>query len=122
MKIKTILTDNGSQFTDRSAGATKSSTGKHEFDLVCKEFGIDHRVIPPRHPQINGMVERFNGHISKIVKQTRFASAAELEDTLMHYLSTYNHLSHRASIRIQDVQIIWPPCIAPASGRTLVRH
>ena len=101
MKIKTILTDNGSQFTDRFTGATKSSTGKHEFDLVCKAFGIEHRLIPPRHPQTNGMVERFNGRISEIVNQTRFASAAELEDTLMHYLSTYNQLIPQRALKHQ---------------------
>ena len=45
----------------------------------------------PRHPQTNGMVERFNGRIAELVRQTRFASARELEDTLMHYLNAYNH-------------------------------
>ena len=101
MKIKTILTDNGSQFTDRFTGATKSSTGKHEFDLVCKELGIEHRLIPPRHPQTNGMVERFNGRVSEIVNQNRFASSAELEDTLMHYLSTYNQLIPQRALKHQ---------------------
>ena len=101
MKIKTILTDNGSQFTDRFTSTTKSSTGKHEFDLVCKEFDIEHRLIRPRHPQTNGMVERFNGRISEIVNQTRFASQAELEDTLMHYLSTYNHLIPQRALKHQ---------------------
>ena len=91
MKIKTILTDNGSQFTDRFTGATKSSTGKHEFDLVCKAFGIEHRLIAPRHPQTNGMVERFNGRISDLMTQTRFATSAELDTTLSLYLRTYNH-------------------------------
>ena len=37
------------------------------------------------------MVERFNGRISEVVKQTRFASAAELASTLNNYLLTYNH-------------------------------
>ena len=37
------------------------------------------------------MVERFNGRISELVNQTRFASAHELETTLEHYLKTYNH-------------------------------
>ena len=47
------------------------------------------------------MVERFNGRISEIVNQTRFASAAELEDTLMHYLSTYNQLIPQRALRHQ---------------------
>ena len=38
------------------------------------------------------MVERFNGRINDLVNQTRFRSAAELDETLKHYLSTYNHL------------------------------
>ena len=92
MKIKTILTDNGSQFTDRFTSTTKSPSGKHAFDLVCKSMEIEHRLCPPRHPQTNGMVERFNGRISEVVSQTRFRSAAELDDTLTHYWSTYNHL------------------------------
>ena len=92
MKIKTILTDNGSQFTDRFTSTTRSPSGKHAFDLACKSMEIEHRLCPPRHPQTNGMVERFNGRISEIVSQTRFRSAAELDDTLANYWSTYNHL------------------------------
>ena len=38
------------------------------------------------NPQTNGMVERLNGRISDLVKQTRFASAHELETTLTLYL------------------------------------
>ena len=91
MKIKTILTDNGSQFTDRFTSKKREPTGRHAFDQQCALLGYAHRLCPPRHPQTNGMVERFNGRISEVVKQTRFASAAELETTLMLYLKTYNH-------------------------------
>ena len=90
-KITKILTDNGSQFTDRFTSKTKQPTGKHLFDQQCIAQGIEHRLIPPRHPQTNGMVERFSGRISEIVKQTRFTCAAELEATLTNYLNTYNH-------------------------------
>ena len=91
MKIQTVLTDNGSQFTDRFTSKTRMPSGKHAFDQRCAELAIEHRLCPPRHPQTNGMVERFNGGISQLIGQTRFKSAAELESTLKHYLATYNH-------------------------------
>ena len=91
MKIQKVLTDNGSQFTDRFTSQEKRATGEHTFDLACASLGIEHRLSPPRHPQTNGMVAPFNGRISELVKQTRFDSAAELEATLEHYLKVYNH-------------------------------
>jgi len=54
------------------------------------------------------MVERFNGRISEVVSQTRFASAAELETTLERYVKTYNQqipqralnpLNHRSPVQ-----------------------
>jgi transposase InsO family protein len=96
-KIIKLLTDNGSQFTDRFTSKKKDAdgqripSGKHVFGILCKKFEIEHRLIPPRHPQTDGMVERFNSRISEIVNQTRFASAAELESTLRNYAKIYNH-------------------------------
>jgi len=105
IKIVKLLTDNGSQFTDRFTSKKKTPSGNHVFDRLCKQFQIEHRLIPPRHPQTNGMVERFNGRISDIVSQTRFGSRAELESTLRNYLKIYNHnipqraLKHRTPIQ-----------------------
>lgn len=96
-KASSYAGDNGSQFTDRFTSNKRDPDGKripsgdHVFDVQCKQFEIEHRLIPPRHPQTNGMVERFNGRISEIVNQTRFASAAELESTLRNYVKIYNH-------------------------------
>lgn len=101
MYIKTILTDNGTQFTDRFTSKTKKPTGLHAFDVACTGLDIEHRLIPPRHPQTNGMVERFNGRISEIMKQTRFASAAELEATLVAYLKTYNYAIPQRALKHQ---------------------
>lgn len=90
-KITKLLTDNGTQFTDRFTSKDKQASGRHCFDKQCKALDIEHRLSSPRHPQTNGMVERFNGRISEVVKQTRFASAAELASTLNNYLMAYNH-------------------------------
>lgn len=113
VKIVKLLTDNGSQFTDRFTSKKKDDdgqrvpTGKHVFDRLCKQLDIEHRLIPPRHPQTNGMVERFNGRISEIVGQTRFACAAELESTLRSYLKVYNHsIPQRALKHLTPIQAL----------------
>jgi transposase InsO family protein len=105
MTIRNVLTDNGSQFTDRFTSRTRTPSGRHVFDQTCTALCIEHRLCPPRHPQTNGLVERFNGRIAELIKQTRFASAAELETTLQHYLATYNHripqraLNHQSPVQ-----------------------
>jgi transposase InsO family protein len=85
-------------------GRDGPSSGAHVFGQACANAHIDHRLILPRHPQTNGMVERFNGRISELCQQTRFESAAELEQTLKDYLLAYNHfipqraIGHRSPI------------------------
>ena len=62
MRIRTILTDNGKESTDRLFGLRKrAATGEHEFDTLCADLGIEHRLTPPKSPQTNGMVERTVG-------------------------------------------------------------
>ena len=92
-KIRKVLTDNGKEFTDRfCATGERKPTGKHPFDRVCREAGIEHRLIPPRRPQTNGMVERFNGRIAEILRSERFESGAEMEEVLKNYQWGYNQL------------------------------
>jgi transposase InsO family protein len=106
-RIQTVLTDNGSQFTDRFTNKTRTPSWQHAFDRRCGELGIEHRLCPPRHPQTNGMVERFNGRISELISQTRFKSAQDLESTLQHYLTTYNHrIPRRALGHLSPVQAL----------------
>ena len=107
MKLSKLRTDNGSQFTDRFTSKKREPSGDHAFDVRCKTLGIEHRLCPPRHPQTNGMAERFNGRICEIVNQTRFASAAELVQTLTNYLRTYNHqIPQRALNHLSPVQTL----------------
>lgn len=90
--IQKLLTDNGSEFTDRYlTGGEKTPTGSHAFDQLCTQLGIEHRLIAPRHPQTNGMVERFNGRIADVLRTHRFRSGEELEATLPRYAWLYNH-------------------------------
>jgi len=107
-RIHTILTDNGKEFTDRLFGSrTRQPTGEHEFDQLCQALGIEHRLTKPRTPKTNGMVERFNGRISEVVQQTRFASAAELETTLKRYVNTYNQqIPQRALNHLSPIQAL----------------
>ncbi len=101
MQIRTVLTDNGKEFTDRLFGLRKrAATGKHEFDQLCSDLGIDHRLAPPLHPQsetdqetvrgtvspANGMVERFNGRIEEVLQSHHFRSGEDLESTLHRYV------------------------------------
>ena len=81
----------GKEFTDRLFGLRKrAATGDHEFDKLCAELGIEHRLTPPKSPQTNGMVERFNGRIEEVLQSHHFRSGEELETTLHRYVWLYN--------------------------------
>ena len=98
-KIEKILTDNGKEFTDRYCRAgEREPTGEHPFDQTCKANNIEHRLIRPRTPKTNGMVERFNGRIAQILKTTRFRSSTDLAQTLNNYLQSYNFLLPQKAI------------------------
>ena len=90
MRIVKLLTDNGACFTDRFQRKSRTPNGKHFFDARCHALGTEHRLSAPRHPQIKGMIERFNGRIGDVIAQSRFHSALELEQSLLNYVKVYN--------------------------------
>ena len=92
-KITKRLTDNGKEFTDKlfTGNKERKPTGHHLFDKLCTSEQIEHRLTKPRHPQTNGMVERFNGRIAGILKDTKMDSSEHLEQVLTNYLQIYNH-------------------------------
>ena len=91
IRIRTILTDNGKEFTDRLFGLRKrEQNGKHEFDRLCAELDIEHRLTLPGSPRTNGMVEHFNGRIEDVLQSHHFRSGEELETTLHRYVWLYN--------------------------------
>jgi len=92
IRISKLLTDNGMEFTDRLfASRERQPSGNHEFDQLCQELGIEHRLTQPRTPRTNGMVERFNGRIADVLKTHRFNSREDMERTLLRYVALYNH-------------------------------
>ena len=104
--IRKLLTDNGKEFTDRCcAPGERQPTAAHAFDQVCTDNHIEHRLIKPRTPQTNGMIERFNGRIADVLRTHRFDSAASLQATLKRFVYRYNHhipqknLRHKTPLR-----------------------
>jgi transposase InsO family protein len=105
LPVHTILTDNGSEFTDRFAvdkpGKPKDKpTGDHLFDVLCRRHRIAHRLTRPFRPQTNGMVERFNRRIgeqlnrmphNRAAHHRRFFDHAEQDAYLHTFLADYNH-------------------------------
>jgi transposase InsO family protein len=102
--IHTILTDNGSEFTDRFAVDMKGKpegkpSGNHPFDRACAETGIEHRLTKPYKPQTNGMAERFNRRIAEAIGRERkrgiahrlFANHADRDAFLNRFVHDYNH-------------------------------
>lgn len=103
-KVHTILTDNGSEFTDRFAvdmpGKPKDKpSGNHPFDRICDAASIEHRLAKPFTPRTNGMVERFNRRIAEAIGREKkrgiahrlFANHADRNAFLNQFVHNYNH-------------------------------
>jgi len=101
--VHTILTDNGSEFTDRFAVDMKNKpldrpSGKHPFDVICAKHKIDHRLTRPYRPQTNGLVERFNRRIAEAlgrepkrgIAHRTFACQADRDAFLRRFVADYN--------------------------------
>jgi len=118
-KVHTILTDNGSEFTDRFAVDMKNKpkgrpSGNHPFDTLCKQYEIEHRLTRPFHPQTNGMVERFNRRIGEHLNRMpqnraghhrRFNSHQERDDYILQFVANYNRtrlrcLEYKAPLQV----------------------
>ena len=101
------LIDNDQAFTDRFTQKDRKPSGNHAFDKLCEQHAIEHRLVPPRHPQTNGMVERFNGRISEILKTPHFDSGEDLDAMVWHYNRLYNHhIAQRALGHVTPVQML----------------
>ena len=113
--VHTILTDNGSEFTDRFGDARwrkrDNGTGEHPFDKICQKHAIKHKLTRPYRPQTNGMAERFNRRLAEAIRnhppidanngKNRFATQQQRNDFIRAFVRDYNRtrlrcLGHRA--------------------------
>ena len=101
--IHTVLTDNGSQFTNPrkpkvSAQENESMDQKinkgvkcNAFDAVCLKNNIEHRLTLPYHPWTNGQVERMNRTIKEAtVKKYYYKTHDNLKEHLQAFIDAYN--------------------------------
>lgn len=87
-RIAIVLTDNGVQFTNRPGDRYAFRT---QFQRVCREHEIEHRLTKPNHPWTNGQVERMNRTIKEAtVKRYHYGSHVELREHLSAFVQAYN--------------------------------
>src|SRR5918993_1092181 len=101
-RIHTVLTDNGTHFTDptgdgwtpediRAMRAAKVPFRCHSFEAACADLDVEHRLTKPRHPWTNGQVERMNRTIKDAtVKRFHYGSHEQLRDHLADFVTAYN--------------------------------
>jgi len=98
-RIRSIKTDNGSNFTNRYNGTYRtrdlSPTKLHSLDVCCAKYNIIHYLIDPGKPAQNGKVERSHrSDQESFYDKGRFRSLRELERKLKLWNNEYNNLEH----------------------------
>jgi len=101
-RVHTVLTDNGTHFTEPSGNtwtpdeikdmlARKQLFRAHAFDLACAQNHVTHRLTKPRHPWTNGQVERMNRTIKEAtVQRFYYATHDQLRTHLADFVAAYN--------------------------------
>ena len=114
-RINTVLTDNGTQFIDRTPSNEEAEAKAdaywatrdepriwrvHAFDHACETNGIEHRTTQPAHPWTNGQVERMNRTLKDAtVRRYHYSSHDELRQHLQLFLDAYNHARRLKTLR-----------------------
>ncbi len=98
-RIRAIKTDNGSNFTNRYTGYSKSSDPLnprlHALDILCQRLNIIHYLIDPGKPAQNGKVERSHREDQeKFYEQIKFKTIEELKYKIKLWNMYGNDLEH----------------------------
>lgn len=87
IEIQAVMTDNGSCYQS------------HLFRDTLQATGIRHVRIPPRRPQLNGKVERFNRTmLDEWAYIQTYQSDTERTAALANWIHTYNHHRNHTAI------------------------
>ena len=87
-KIRTIQTDNGTEFTYKYISETEACP----FDKELRRLGIQHKLIPPRTPWHNGKVERSHRNDQRYFYDWEtFRSVEDLNSKLAQHLIWSNN-------------------------------
>lgn len=101
-KIHTVLTDNGTHFTEPTGDGWRPKDIKkmlasgelfscHSFEFACAQNDVDHRLTKPNHPWTNGQVERMNRTLKEAtVRRYHYTTHEDLRVHLNMFLDAYN--------------------------------
>jgi transposase InsO family protein len=110
-RVHTVLTDNGTHFTEPSGNtwtpdeikemlARKQLFRAHSFELACAQNDVEHRLTKPRHPWTNGQVERMNRTLKEAtVKRFHYNSHDQLRTHLADFVAAYNFARRLKTLR-----------------------
>src|ERR687884_769503 len=102
-RVHTVLTDNGTHFTEPSGNtwtpdeikamlARKQLFRAHAFELACAQNDVAHRLTKPRHPWTNGQVERMSRTLKQAtVRRFHYATHDQLRAHLATFVQAYNY-------------------------------
>ncbi|WP_247997800.1 IS481 family transposase [Brucella tritici] len=123
-KIHTVLTDNGTHFTDPTGDGWTPKDIKimrrdnvpfrcHSFEMACADLDIKHRLTKPRHPWTNGQVERMNRTIKDAtVKRFHYDDHNQLRRHLNDFVNAYNFGRRLKTLRgltpYEYICKVWP--------------
>src|SRR5918993_5788242 len=110
-KVHTVLTDNGTHFTDPSGDgwtpedieamrAEEAPVRCHAFEAACADPEIEHRLTEPRHPWTNGRVERMNRTLKDAtVERHQYGSHDQLRARLRLFVDAHDHARRLKTLR-----------------------